>query len=1221
MSENTQAYEATKSLSNELIIHGNNFTISNKIVGGYALTSYESDKPSDATTSGNKVTVYNLTNTSGLYGGIAYVQVSGDAIAENNTVVLSGYTGEEVIGGRVLNVDGNGNLKSNDNTVTIKENSKIMGSVFASEIFDYSGTSSKSEVIKNTLTIENSSLISSNSKIFVSGGTVDLSTLINANHETTIGNNKVEIKNSTIQSHVFGGYIFTVNETTQTPKTIQITNNSVEITNGSKIQGSVFGGFNNIGSNLGENSVYALTGNSVTLNGATVDGIVSGGDTYLNVDSERVTGNKVIFAGGNNVVALVQAGGDLYFSGGINEIKGESVNFVPMSEYQTIFYAQTQAENLIISGGKTSVGGATVVYDNFTVTDGEATFVSLTVGTNDNLDADNFSVSKGTVNVNEALVLKQLNSPTIRVENGGQLTLNAADIVAENQDGFLPVNLVVANGGGVSLKNKSSADFGKAEVNGTLTLQASNVTFKDEAVLNLSGVGLVMKEGSSLSGVKTLTIKEGSLASLSGSDITGFSEGFNVDVSGSLFLLAEGQTKANLIGVTNLAAKENSEIKLNGSSLWAQNFTVNGARVTVEAKSEVVVAKETSLEGAAKLNLGGGSTFNAGASLSLSKGAQITLTDALTKLTATDSIALKDNDSFMSIGDGAWAETKALDIADGARVLLEGSGTHKLTAIALNVKKGGELHTQGASEILGVVTVNDGGALNVDGTLGVSTLTVNGGGLVNLGTGTLTSQNNVTFEGLSGLAITLEGPAHGSITSTSGTIDITGQVELKLDYGNVALETITNLTLFSANGVTGFENLTLAQSDSFLFNLSQDPSGNVVINYRGVENLIDQMADENAFNMTPNFVSANALIQAIESDRLSAALSATIRSSLQDIHENLGPAEAEVAFKQLIGESLLEVTNAASNVALKTLGAVYDRLDNVRAVSGRATPAAGEADGLNRIWVGGFANWASQTNRDDVPGYKFSGTGVALGYDRRIDSVPGLTLGASIAFSSGQFKSNVGYTTVDIDTYGIGAYVGYAHQSGLFVDASINYARSVNDATVYFTNGPKKESRFNIDTWQFAARFGYEFLIDNWSIAPSLGLRYLTFSQDAFLERVTGNVPANFMAKKTDDLLEIPFLVKISGNFNAGSATVTPELRLGYAYAAIRPNNVSKVGFVGYEGQTLLRGIQHQRNSFQAGLGLKVQTQGLLDYSINYDLNAAKGFTDHRGSMAIGFNF
>ncbi|MDR2442158.1 MAG: autotransporter outer membrane beta-barrel domain-containing protein, partial [Deltaproteobacteria bacterium] len=168
----------------------------------------------------------------------------------------------------------------------------------------------------------------------------------------------------------------------------------------------------------------------------------------------------------------------------------------------------------------------------------------------------------------------------------------------------------------------------------------------------------------------------------------------------------------------------------------------------------------------------------------------------------------------------------------------------------------------------------------------------------------------------------------------------------------------------------------------------------------------------------------------------------------------------------------------------------------------------------------------------------------------------------------------------------------------------------------------RKNAKFHVDTWQYAARIGYEYTIDNWSITPNVGVRYFAFTQDAFTEKVTGSsVPATFVARKSDHLLEIPLQVKVTGSFDVGSVVINPQLRLGYTFAAARPDNVTKVGFVGYNGQMDLHGIQHQRNSFQVGATLNVETQSSVHFFANYDLNAAKGFTEHKASVGLGFEF
>ncbi|MDR0621431.1 MAG: hypothetical protein LBJ61_06110 [Deltaproteobacteria bacterium] len=62
--------------------------------------------------------------------------------------------------------------------------------------------------------------------------------------------------------------------------------------------------------------------------------------------------------------------------------------------------------------------------------------------------------------------------------------------------------------------------------------------------------------------------------------------------------------------------------------------------------------------------------------------------------------------------------------------------------------------------------------------------------------------------------------------------------------------------------------------------------------------------------------------------------------------------------------------------------------------------------------------------------------------------------------------------------------------------------------------------------------------------------------------------------------------LKFNNTFQAGSLTLTPELRVGYAIAAKRLNDALTVGFAGASGAAKTLGTRSRGSHFQAGFSL-----------------------------------
>jgi outer membrane autotransporter protein len=375
---------------------------------------------------------------------------------------------------------------------------------------------------------------------------------------------------------------------------------------------------------------------------------------------------------------------------------------------------------------------------------------------------------------------------------------------------------------------------------------------------------------------------------------------------------------------------------------------------------------------------------------------------------------------------------------------------------------------------------------------------------------------------------------------------------------------------------------------------------------------------------TQNYTNAMALLARIAKNG-PAALDAKLGEALEAIDAIESGELTEVAIKQLIGESVVNVPSAVTNLALKAQGVIYGRLDRIREANSLIPPAAGEGSGLNRVWVGGFGLFADTDNWNGIYGYEYTSGGLAIGYDRQFDGVPGLRLGVSAALSSGQLKNNDGLTSVDIKTFGIGAYGSYQLSNGLFFDATVAYGLADNDSTVRWALGGQKTGNFDISSWQFGLRTGAALVYNNIQFIPSVGARFLFFENAAWSETLTGapvGAVANSFAKTRDSQVDIPVSLKINTTIEtSSSASVVPELRLGWTYAAKRPDNVLKVGFVGTNDTANIYGVQAKRSTFQVGAGIKVKTSSLVDIYANYDLDTANGYKAHNVSLGLGFEF
>jgi outer membrane autotransporter protein len=189
----------------------------------------------------------------------------------------------------------------------------------------------------------------------------------------------------------------------------------------------------------------------------------------------------------------------------------------------------------------------------------------------------------------------------------------------------------------------------------------------------------------------------------------------------------------------------------------------------------------------------------------------------------------------------------------------------------------------------------------------------------------------------------------------------------------------------------------------------------------------------------------------------------------------------------------------------------------------------------------------------------------------------------------------------------------------------VAYANTENEYTTELIQSGIKTGAFDVNSWMFGIRGGYVYKADNFQVIPSVGVKYVHLKQGSFSDTLDaaaqGNTVANAYRSKSDQQVDIPIQVKFNTTVEAGTATVTPELRLGYNFAVDKLDNAMNVGFVGSPETYEITGTRSRSNSFQAGLGLKVNTGGVVDAFVNYDLDTSKDYLSHSASLGLGFEF
>jgi outer membrane autotransporter protein len=811
----------------------------------------------------------------------------------------------------------------------------------------------------------------------------------------------------------------------------------------------------------------------------------------------------------------------------------------------------------------------------------------------------------GNLFANETIVIDNTTGQIVNVT-----TVN--DVLAViNEANITSTGNITANGIIVSAANLTAVTAGTA----ITAVQNSSITIEDGSYVNTTGTDILLDNG-------TLTIDSSTV------DATNLSA-----VIGNVAIIGDSKVNASLINTVNGTASiqggnnivetinaVNSNVTVSGGNNTINNLTasyiiggstqaglvkITGGNNTIANVS--LVNASLALSGSSTINritenvtiTNGGFESSAGSN---TVSANFTLDNATMAFTGGESNLSSINITYTNSASNYTSvsgDDTVVNLDPGA-VIDFSAGTNS----GFTVTDGATFNSDGVSSVLGNVIVDDAGVLSVQpgGELGISYLELGQGAIINIPVDNTTS-------------------AHGYINATT---NVTGLTFLNLD-----IPSNVNVSQIDPTIING----SVVYDGGYIF----DPyfgadvvGGNLVIDVAGFTGYgvgIENTADIGGFGYTRNMASAANLVDrvyqaALAGNAQAQILNQELKGAIDIVYGTafLNPSLSELLIRQTIGEVALGVSNAVANTIFKANSVVLGRLDKIHTADLNTPPAAGEGL-LNRAWIGGFGSWAKQDDTDNVAGYKYEAGGFALGYDRTFDGVPGLILGISTSFSFGEIKSNHSLGKIDTDTFGIGIYGSYKFDSGLFLDGTLGYSTADNDAEVTSPLG-RKTGSFDIDSWQFGVRGGWIFQAGSFEITPSVGVRYLHLKQDGWQERVTAGLAVpNWFGGYNDDLVEIPLQVKINTTIEAGDAKVTPELRLGWTYAAKELDNRLDMGFVGFGGSTPIWGIKPERSTFQIGAGVKIKVNDTVDVFANYDLDVAKDYRDHKASVGIGFEF
>ncbi|MDR3038718.1 MAG: autotransporter outer membrane beta-barrel domain-containing protein, partial [Candidatus Adiutrix sp.] len=464
---------------------------------------------------------------------------------------------------------------------------------------------------------------------------------------------------------------------------------------------------------------------------------------------------------------------------------------------------------------------------------------------------------------------------------------------------------------------------------------------------------------------------------------------------------------------------------------------------------------------------------------------------------------------------------------------------------------------------------------------------------------------------------------NGGLIDVSGITTIDPDVTVNLGGGFESLSDLPGTVIlrsgtFSAGSTAPKSKLfTYALSGTELTIASEDFA-------EGIKEIISAASGG---GVTDNYSNVGSLVNRLEhDDRVSRDLHGRLLSNLEKIDALAAKGGAsETALKQFVGEEALTAINAQADTLIKVNTALNNRFQAIH--NFRQAPSAGYGAAANRFWVNGFGQWNRQKDTNRLKGYDYNLGGLVLGYDRETAAASGLTLGLNGAVTKGTLKNNDGLAETDVRAVNLGLYGTYEFGGGFFIDANLGYGYAENEAEINLLTGGRKTGDFNSHSYQAGLNLGYAFNLGGTTrLTPSAGLQFTHIKQDGWREKIVADpdndVVANWFDTSKHNFVEIPLNLKLDATFTTESGiSVAPELRVGGVIAANNHDSELRLGFVGADDSTTIRGLSPAKSRFTAGAGLKVQLNETVDFFTGYDLEARSGYQGHTASLGLGFSF
>lgn len=447
-------------------------------------------------------------------------------------------------------------------------------------------------------------------------------------------------------------------------------------------------------------------------------------------------------------------------------------------------------------------------------------------------------------------------------------------------------------------------------------------------------------------------------------------------------------------------------------------------------------------------------------------------------------------------------------------------------------------------------------------------------------------------------------PGQGQLLAVGGVATLAGTLNVQ---GTQGVYAPARLTLVSAASIA-------SPFDSFESNLANYTSYKTYSSY-GANNVYLNIVRPYAETVVEqgNVVSRGAAQSLYDVAGTPLSINGAMAAPLNALN-NLNAPMQSVAIRQTLPVLLGGASQATYNTQRAFQQTIMARIDNIRGME------SGEYFASDRkVWMKPFGNITSQGSLDNVPGYRATGGGLAVGLDHRLTDVT--TLGGVFAYSYNALSaSGDGSGTLGINAFQLGLYGAYALSGdtdlNYQVDLGLNQNREARAIGFMSTS-----SQAHYNSYTSHVGIGVKKVIPVTSALnaiPLLRLDYAAINADSYTESGAGALNLNVRSQTYQELM---FTAGLKGDYQ-----VSDHLKLtanaGVGYNALNQRVQIVASYTGGGNSFVTQGFNGSAWLYSAGVGVVAYAKEGVELSARYDVQATTtGFLNQMASIRLSMQY